>query len=388
MKSFLEYITEEKKLKHLEHPEDLHFTEGEEGLTHAIHTLKSAHENLKGGKSDVSFSVKHDGSPSVVFGTHPETNRFFVASKSAFNKNPKLNYTEEDIKNNHGHDQGLVSKLKNTLKHLPKITPQKGVFQGDFMYGRGDLQHTSRGTIFTPNTLTYSAKKDTEAHRNIQKAHIGLVVHTAYKGKTFQDMEAYPSTDISKFNNHHDVHLISANVKGEHNYSPQQQAEFNSHMNKALESHKALKGDHLYKTGHEQSLKTYANKLVARNEAPSVEGYKNHVIERSTREIKKVKSDKSKSEKTQKLSSFLNHIDIHRNSFQASFDAHAHLQNAKNVLVNVLSSTPQDFEYSVRGKKTSPEGFVVSSGGRTHKLVNRAEFSRANFETQELKKNG
>ena len=80
-------------------------------------------------------TTKYDGSPSIVFGTHPETGRFFVASKSAFNKDPKINYTPEDIERNHGHAPGLVEKLKGALEHLPKIMPRNGgVYQGDLMY--------------------------------------------------------------------------------------------------------------------------------------------------------------------------------------------------------------------------------------------------------------
>ncbi len=66
----------------------------------------------------------------VAVGTNPENGRFFVATKSAFNKNPKINYTHEDIEKNHGHAPGLVEKLKAALTHLPKSTPKKGVFQG------------------------------------------------------------------------------------------------------------------------------------------------------------------------------------------------------------------------------------------------------------------
>lgn len=387
MISFKEYLIESKKLKHLEHPEDLHFSSGEEGLTHAFHALRSAHEHLKGGQSDASVSVKHDGSPSVVFGHHPETGRFFVASKSAFNKNPKLNYTHNDIEKNHGHAPGLVDKLKHALNHLPKVAPEKGVFQGDFMYDRSDLQRNERGTAFTPNTLTYSARKNSDTERAINRSHIGVVVHTGYKGKTFQDMEAHPSTDTSSFRKHPDVHMISANMKNKSAYEDSHRAEFNSHLNRALNAAKEFNGDHSYAEGHSENLRTYVNKLVSTNQKPSVEGYKKHVTERAMKDIERVKSPASKAAKTSALQQTLTHIDTHRNKFQASFDTHSALQNAKNVLVQALSASPHEYEYSIRGKKASPEGFVLSSGGRTHKLVNRGEFSRANFETQERKKN-
>jgi hypothetical protein len=82
--------------------------------------------------------MKYDGSPSIVFGHHPKTGKFFVASKSAFNKNPKINYTHKDIEKHHGHAPGLVSKLKTALTHLPKVAPKHGVYQGDVMHTRED----------------------------------------------------------------------------------------------------------------------------------------------------------------------------------------------------------------------------------------------------------
>ncbi len=69
-------------------------------------------------ESDYVISTKFDGSPAIVAGIDPN-NRFFVASKSAFAKNPKINYTEEDIQNNHGHAPGLVEKLTLALRYLP-----------------------------------------------------------------------------------------------------------------------------------------------------------------------------------------------------------------------------------------------------------------------------
>lgn len=89
---------------------------------------------------DNCYVLVHN-SPSIVFGHHPKTGKFFVASKSAFNKNPKINYTEKDIDRNHGHAPGLSSKLKSALKHFPKVTPKKGIYQGDLMYTHEDLKH-------------------------------------------------------------------------------------------------------------------------------------------------------------------------------------------------------------------------------------------------------
>jgi hypothetical protein len=111
---------------------------GASGFEHAHGALMQAHEHMKAKAKSSNLTMKYDGSPSIVFGHHPKTGKFFVASKSAFNKNPKINYTHKDIEKHHGHAPGLVSKLKTALTHLPKVAPKHGVYQGDVMHTRED----------------------------------------------------------------------------------------------------------------------------------------------------------------------------------------------------------------------------------------------------------
>lgn len=145
MKSFNSFLVEEaqegEKLKHIHHAEDRPLMHGHSGFEHAHAALMSAHEHMKAGAKSSNVTMKYDGSPSIVFGHHPKTGKFFVASKSAFNKNPKINYTHKDIEKNHGHAPGLVSKLKSALTHLPKVAPKHGVYQGDVMHTREDQKH-------------------------------------------------------------------------------------------------------------------------------------------------------------------------------------------------------------------------------------------------------
>lgn len=214
MKLFTDFLTEQSgaKLKHLDHPED-NAISSHAGFAHAFQALHDVHKALKGQKHTSKITTKLDGSPSIVFGHHPETKKFFVASKSAFNKNPKINYSHEDIEANHGHSPGLAHKLKQALEHLPKVAPKKGVYQGDFMHSHDDREHTSTHVKFKPNTITYSVHKDSEEGKKAAKSKIGVAVHTKYEGKTLEDMHATPHVDHDKFKQHKDVHLISPEAK-------------------------------------------------------------------------------------------------------------------------------------------------------------------------------
>jgi hypothetical protein len=89
MMKFTKFLAEEAsddKLKHLEHVEDHVVHGGSEGFAHAFHTLNGVHDKLKGADNNTKVTMKYDGSPSVVFGTHPENGKFFVGSKSVFNQ--------------------------------------------------------------------------------------------------------------------------------------------------------------------------------------------------------------------------------------------------------------------------------------------------------------
>ena len=74
------------QLTHIQHPEDRPLMHGSQGFEHAHAALMHAHDHMKAKKHSSDLTMKYDGSPSLVFGHHPVTKKFFVATKSAFNK--------------------------------------------------------------------------------------------------------------------------------------------------------------------------------------------------------------------------------------------------------------------------------------------------------------
>ena len=166
-KSFLKEEAEEGgQLKHITHAEDRPLMHGHDGFEHAVGALEKAHAQIKSGQQSSNLTMKYDGSPSLVFGHHPKTGKFFVATKSAFNKDPKINHTDKDIERNHGHAPGLVKTLKHALKHLPKVTPKTGIYQGDLMHHAENKtisqSYVYEAVSFTPNTITYTPKDKKE----------------------------------------------------------------------------------------------------------------------------------------------------------------------------------------------------------------------------------
>lgn len=383
MTAFRNFLTEEaseEKLKHLEHAEDHVINAGAEGFSHAYHNLKDVHDKLSGKENATKVTMKYDGSPSVVFGRHPETGKFFVASKSAFNKNPKINYTDEDIMRNHGHAPGLVEKLKAALHHLPKVTPRKGVFQGDIMHTQNDVHQSGNKVHFTPNTITYSADKNSPHGKAALRSKIGIAVHTKYNGKNLEDMKAEYAPNLDEFGAHKDVHLIST----EHDmsgidYKPQHQAKFVKHMAAAAKLHsKTGPETHAAIEDHRIPLKTYINHTVRTGTKPNVDEFMAHYAKSHQKKIDSVKTAASKAAKTAAMERDIAHVQRNRGHFDRILKMHNHLQKAKDVLANTLSSHAE-FDHSINGKKSKPEGFVVVRHNRPTKIVDRAEFSAANF---------
>ena len=154
---------------HLTHLEELVLTKGPDGYKMARAFLLELLKTLKGNtKSKIQTSVKWDGAPAIFAGINPENGKFFVGTKSIFNKVPKINYTKEDIVKNHGHAPGLVDKLTKALEYLPALNIKK-ILQGDFMF---DDEMISTANIdgephykFKPNTIVYAVPVDSDLGR-------------------------------------------------------------------------------------------------------------------------------------------------------------------------------------------------------------------------------
>ena len=139
---------------HIEHPEDTILT----GNLDFLHAVKSYAVAPHG-----HVSVKIDGAPAIVWGTHPVTHKFFVGTKSVFNKKLiKVNYTHKDIDKNHTGYVAIV--LHACLSNLPKTI---NIYQGDFLGFGGD-------NTFQPNTVTYVFPE------NVQQTII-VAPHTVYE---------------------------------------------------------------------------------------------------------------------------------------------------------------------------------------------------------------
>jgi hypothetical protein len=399
MFSFKGFFTQEKNT-HLEHLEDDIINRGSQGGVNAINFLNSVRNMLAGNVGGkLNMSVKWDGAPAVFCGTNPENGKFFVGTKSVFNKTPKINYTPNDIRRNHGGE--LANKLQVCLRELPKLGLD-GIYQGDLLFTRGDLKAVAidgeKMITFTPNTITYAVPAGSDVAKRIIRAKLGIVFHTKYSGKTMSSLTA--GFGSIKGQGPTSVFLASAaftDTSGSATFNKSELSRFDGLIRMAQGSLSKAKPilDEMSKSSMSDQLsvgyrlKTYFNAYIRNSKqgmdkvAVMQQGFRDYYESFINAEIDSRKTDKGKEKFIQQKKVGLQFIDRNKTALYFAIASHISLGNAKNFLIQKLNQV-QSIGHFLRTptgyKVTAPEGFVaVDRVAGAIKLVDRLEFSRANF---------
>jgi len=394
-------------VKHIDHLEENILNKGKQGVIEALNQIEASIAYFV-DESDYVISTKFDGSPAIVAGVDP-SNRFFVASKSAFAKNPKINYTEEDIKNNHGHAPGLVEKLTLALRYLPSLN-LKGIYQMDYMFDNiikqfetptliDGVKNENRFITFTPNTIKYAVSPESPYGNEILNAKIGVAIHIEYmiqngilkvKKYTTSPSEVSPSKTVFVFN-------VMANKP------KNAQSKFGKILLNDVKKKKntVLKlADKVDFSGLDEytiPLKTYINAEIRsgrflEDPAMSATEFITFMSSKLSKELDKLKSEKGKLKKQAEMKKTISELKNLKTSIKYAFEITKIVANLKNNLVKIFNEiTKNDLlgtyleEAPGVWQTTSPEGFALSrvgvEGADITKLVNRQEFSAANFGT-------
>jgi len=391
MKSFSTYLTEAKNT-HMTHLEDLVF-EGSGRVEEAISFAEEVAKMLSGqAATKVSATVKWDGAPAIFCGIHPETKKFFVGTKSVFNKTPKINYTVSDIRKNH--PGGVSKSLETALKHLKKL-PIRGVLQGDMMFGPGDVTVKKiKGEsyyTFTPNTITYAVPVDSDFGRKIKSSKMGIVFHTKYTGNQFSNMKASFNVNVNALKNVSGVWVDDAKFRdltGTATLTPSETETLNGHL-KVAKSQLSSSGSFLDElkdnTKVVDELNIYANQQVRKGVTSlSASEFTDWISSKLQAGIDALKTDAAKARKESARDEMVTYLKAKNKQLDSVFALHASLTSAKIILVRKLESVKSigTFIQTANGfKVTAPEGFVAIDKltKKAVKLVDRLEFSRANF---------
>lgn len=190
------------RLSHLAHLEDVVFDYGYNGVDIALGFLELVRANLEQGKGSVkkNITTKWDGSPSIICGIDPIDGQFFVGTKAALSKEPKVIKKASDLTKYYGDQPELASKLKYAYRYLSKIG-MTGIMQGDLMFTKNDLYSEEIGgkqyVMFKPNTIAYAVEMNSDLGKKIMKTKFGIIFHTVYDGTSLQTMEAQHGPVVS-----------------------------------------------------------------------------------------------------------------------------------------------------------------------------------------------
>lgn len=392
-------LSEEHVNKHIEHYEDNVFNYGLKGIKQNIVIANSIKDILNGNsKEKMMVTVKWDGAPAVFFGKNPEDGKFFVSTKSIFSVTPKIGRTDKEIEENFGHAPALVNKLKTCLKHLSKLGVDR-IYQGDLLFTDGRKNEIIDGIeyiTFTPNTITYAVPDDdSELSKKIKKASMGIVIHTEYSGDNLQSLNATFNVDVKKYMSHSDVWVQDAYIKdisGIVNLTTEEENAINSN----LEIIGSLSGkiDPGFFGKMKDSkiggfLDIFHNAYI-KGEGKSIENPHKYYVDfvawintKYANDVEKLKLEKAKEAKKIERDSILSFLKTYKDDLVNAMTIYSLFIKIKLVFIrrfekidNIKSLLRSENGYKV----AKPEGFcVIDNRGNILKLVDRLEFSRANF---------
>ena len=381
-------LTEAKANTHLTHLEELVLTQGEKGYNIARGFLADLMSHLQGkSKRKVNTSVKWDGAPAIFAGKHPETGKFFVGTKSIFNNEPKINYTDADVEMNHGHAPGLADKLKKALKYLPKLGI-KGILQGDFMFDSSSLEPKMENGVkhltFKPNTIRYAVESDSELGKELSNSVFGIVFHTGY-----DDLNSPPQYNISVKNlNKVPGVWVDDAVFTDTTGTVTLDIDEAKQIKDMIKTADSIKIN--YKDLPADLLNIYTNaeirtgKYLEDAEA-SYKGFIEWVTARKNKQVDKLKSQAGKQRATEAFNKKIAEIKSQQKDIISLFKVSKLIAQAKQIFVNKYNNAVYNTKHFLDNEDgtlavTAPEGYVaVSRAGDAVKLVDRLEFSRANF---------
>ena len=402
MQTFLEQaqFLSEQKNTHMTHIEDKVLYGGVDGTRQAINALRELRDMLK-GKHAGKVSMKWDGAPAIFAGTDPRDGKFFVAKKGIFNKDPKVYKTKADVDADTSGD--LNTKLNAALEELPALGI-KGVIQGDFLFGPGDLQTEKIDGMsyvtFHPNTIVYAVPTDQAS--DLKAAKIGIVWHTSYNGDSFETMRASYGVNVSALKasskvwsqdammeNAMSATLSAADTKRVNEYISTAGSLFRKVSSSTL---RTLEGNKNLAQLIEQFNNTFVRKgtIIADTRRHTL-ALQRWIQTKYRDEMRKRKSDAGKKAQQQKLDEIMSFFDKKNTaSLIQMFELQKNIVYAKLILIGKLNeiSNIDTFVKTRNGYKvTGQEGYVAidALGGDAVKLVDRMEFSYNNFSADILK---
>tara|TARA_B100000575_G_scaffold288380_1_gene288324 strand:- start:67 stop:1281 length:1215 start_codon:yes stop_codon:yes gene_type:complete len=388
---------------HLNHLEDNVFLGGIDGTRDSIRFLQKFRDLLQGRSTRrMNTSVKWDGAPAIWMGNVPGTERFFIAKKSLFNKVPLYYESINDIERTTDLSNELKKKFKLAF-NMYKDVKFTNILQGDFLFDADDLKTTTvdgvKYVTFHPNTIAYSIPADSDLANILKKKKMGIVFHTTYSGSTIKSLSATAGAILPKAPEA--VWQIDADFKdmqGSASLTRMETSKIDRHMS-MIGQHFRMVDKNAFDILNDPIMAafctTYTNAFIRANKTPTpeeaAEGLGEFIMQKFKTEMDKLKTPAGKQRRMDAMKAVIGPLaSIPGHQLVSVFHLYYGLQTVKNIIIKKLNSSGfiKTFIKTSDGwKVTGQEGYVAtdSLGKNSIKLVDRLEFSYANFSKDVIK---
>jgi hypothetical protein len=294
----------------------------------------------------------------------------------------------------------LNKKLKIALQYLPELGI-KGVLQGDMMFTKSDLKtediEGEKYLTFQPNTIVYAIPRNSRLAETIRNAQIGIVWHTTYNGSKMEDMKASFGVDIGPLRQTKNVWFRDASfvdATGTATFTKAETENLTAILSEAGKLFRTISprvlGMIATNDTYKIAIKAWHNTKVRQgkeieNTSQHVAGLISTVEEKLNRAILDSKKADTKRKRELEKQVIMNFYRTNKNELKKIFDLQNLLVRAKNIIVKKLQQVKDSIGTYLRSDAsgftvTNPEGFVaIDHIGKAVKLVDRLEFSQANF---------
>lgn len=367
---FNSLLTEAKG--HLDHPEDLIFTDGTAGAQRALSAFTDTVNKPN------AITIKWDGYPALIFGRN-SAGQFSIMDKHMFNKADgsgrqvfsAQEFAAYDQARGAGHRSDLHWIVNAIWPYLEKASQgSKGYYWGDFLFSEPPEDNNGVYTFrANPNGITYKVADDSDfAKQYIQNKAAGIAVHQylAPTAATTDDAVSLDGT-IGKLKNNTPVAIIPSSMpvdatvsikKPEYEKLAGQVAKWGPKIDQFLNSAPQSKGP------FSQHFTTFINKQIVANDLANL----------SDKFIPYMQTRKMTDSMRNKLIPYLQQ---NLGIIKAAFAIWGMMYNVKMGMVKQLDKAVKQSPvkgYLDDGTETQ-EGFV----SQNVKLVDRLGFSRQNL---------
>lgn len=324
---------------------------------------------------------------------------FGIATKSIFNKTPKINYTHEDIHNNHKEE--LADILDICLDNLSKVMPDETntIYQADVLFTKQTLQTIYFNNQYAygaqPNTILYTFEKYKDLGRKAPKANIGLAVHTKYKWNG-SDPTTIDAEELGckrdQFKQNDDVFLIDTNEllnRTSVSISVSDLRKMKVLKKQIIETSNNVNWDVIIDPEVRELLMQFFNRYIRNGvKFPNIDQqaieFKEYIESIKLDQLSQRKTNKGKQSVKEKFEKYQT---LDYDQLKLIFEIYRDIIECKMMLIQRLDRLSSIKKYVVRVDRTmmrvGEEGFVLTaSNAKGCKLVDRYQFSKNNFSTE------